>query len=337
MMMTEMVIETSVQYVHLTRLIAREDYIKFTRRESTKTYIVNRYGKATHQNIRRMEQLRKTKARLSSLAFLRRCRDQRVVPLSLQLKHHINTEVSRRILRRASSALLRERIRHIRRRLDTVTKELFHLHQLLSGTLTSLDWDLVDSWTMAEACTLQATTTTKHKRKFEHLHGIQHPEDQIDANKVVINLSNKDLEPAAVSILSKGLNYAQTTSIKSNMKDFISGIEQAIHHLPTETAEEIRQEASRIIRLAKPQRTNTSKAEREALRTLRNDDSITILPADKGNATVILSSTDYKSKIISLLDDHVYKKLLYDPTSKTEKQTASLIKGSALQKRPRRS
>jgi len=28
-MMTEMVIETSVQYVHLTRLIAREDYIWF--------------------------------------------------------------------------------------------------------------------------------------------------------------------------------------------------------------------------------------------------------------------------------------------------------------------
>jgi len=41
MMMTEMDIETSVYYVHLTRLIAREDYIKFTRRESTKTYIIN--------------------------------------------------------------------------------------------------------------------------------------------------------------------------------------------------------------------------------------------------------------------------------------------------------
>jgi hypothetical protein len=39
MMMTEMDIETAVYYVHLTRLIAREDFIKFTRRESTKTYI----------------------------------------------------------------------------------------------------------------------------------------------------------------------------------------------------------------------------------------------------------------------------------------------------------
>jgi hypothetical protein len=36
--MTEMDIETSVYNVHLTRLIAREDFIKFTRRESTKTH-----------------------------------------------------------------------------------------------------------------------------------------------------------------------------------------------------------------------------------------------------------------------------------------------------------
>jgi hypothetical protein len=38
MMMTEMDIETSVYYVNLTGLIAREDFIKFTRREITKTY-----------------------------------------------------------------------------------------------------------------------------------------------------------------------------------------------------------------------------------------------------------------------------------------------------------
>jgi hypothetical protein len=46
-MMTEMDIETSVYYVHLTRLIAREDFIKFTRRESTKDYnAIKTYGGA---------------------------------------------------------------------------------------------------------------------------------------------------------------------------------------------------------------------------------------------------------------------------------------------------
>jgi hypothetical protein len=37
MMMTEMVFKTLVQYGHLTRLITREDYVKFSRRESSKT------------------------------------------------------------------------------------------------------------------------------------------------------------------------------------------------------------------------------------------------------------------------------------------------------------
>jgi hypothetical protein len=38
MRMTEMVFETLVQCGHLTWLIAREDDIKFSRRESSKTY-----------------------------------------------------------------------------------------------------------------------------------------------------------------------------------------------------------------------------------------------------------------------------------------------------------
>jgi len=39
-MMTEMDIVTSVYFVNLTRLIARKDFIKFTRRENTMTYIL---------------------------------------------------------------------------------------------------------------------------------------------------------------------------------------------------------------------------------------------------------------------------------------------------------
>jgi len=38
MMMTEMALETSVSYRHLTQLIAREDFIEFSRHESSRTY-----------------------------------------------------------------------------------------------------------------------------------------------------------------------------------------------------------------------------------------------------------------------------------------------------------
>jgi len=62
---------------------------------------------------------------------------------------------------------------------------------------------MVDNWTTAQACTIQATTTTKQKRKVEYLHGIQHPVDKIEASKLVTNLLDKDLEPVAISFLAK--------------------------------------------------------------------------------------------------------------------------------------
>jgi hypothetical protein len=142
----------------------------------------------------------------------------------------------------------------------------------------------------------------------------------------VVNLTDKAIEPAAVKILSKGVNYAQTTNPKNNLKDIISGVERAIQHLPAETAEEIRQGTSRILRQSEPQKKNTARAEREALQTLREDREITVLPADKGNAAVILRSKDYDSKIRAILNDPLYTKLTADPTSKTERRTTAFIK-----------
>jgi NADH:ubiquinone oxidoreductase subunit D len=135
----------------------------------------------------------------------------------------------------------------------------------------------------------------------------------------VVSLTYKALDPAAVKILSKGLNYAHTTSLKNNLKDVISRVEQAIQHLPTETAEEIQQERSRILRQSECQKKNTSKAEHEVLQALWVDREITVLPADKGNTAVILLSKDYDNKIRAILSNPLYTKLTADPTSKTER------------------
>lgn len=43
----------------------------------------------------------------------------------------------------------------------------------------------------------------------------------------------KDFQVTTAGILSRGLNFAQTLGLKANLKDFISGVERAIQHLPT--------------------------------------------------------------------------------------------------------
>ena len=50
--------------------------------------------------------------------------------------------------------------------------------------------------------------------------------------------------------------------------------------------------------------------ERQAINRLKNDDSIVIAKADKGNVTVVLDKVDYDSKIVENLNDEAtYKKL----------------------------
>jgi hypothetical protein len=53
----------------------------------------------------------------------------------------------------------------------------------------------------------------------------------------MINLPNKELDPAASSILAKDLNFAHTTNPTSNIRDIISGVERAVMGLSTESAE----------------------------------------------------------------------------------------------------
>jgi hypothetical protein len=107
-------------------------------------------------------------------------------------------------------------------------------------------------------------------------------------------------------------------------------VEKAVQDLPAETAEEVRQETVRIIKSAAKPNNNLTGAERAALKTLRENTDLTILPADKGNATVILSTTEYKQKIMALLEDPSYRKLKKDPTDSTERKTNLLLKASTL-------
>jgi len=90
-------------------------------------------------------------------------------------------------------------------------------------------------------------------------------------------------------------------------EDTLAGVEKAVHSLPVEMAEEARQETVRIIKSSSRPRDNLTRAEREALKTLKNNTNLTILQADNGNATAVLNTVDYKQKITSLLEDPSYR------------------------------
>jgi hypothetical protein len=91
-------------------------------------------------------------------------------------------------------------------------------------------------------------------------------------------------------------------------------MEKSIMALPEETAEEIRQETVRNLKGSNKPTDNLTGTERRALRALKSNKTLTVLPADKGNAAVVLCTSDYNQKITALLEDKTYKKVKKDPT-----------------------
>ena len=60
---------------------------------------------------------------------------------------------------------------------------------------------------------------------------------------------------------------------------------------------------------------NLAKNVKQALKRLKNDENIVILPADKGRVTVVMDKEDYHDKMNYLVNDkQTYQKLKQDPT-----------------------
>jgi len=71
---------------------------------------------------------------------------------------------------------------------------------------------------------------------------------------------------------------------------------------------------------------NITKEQQEALKSLKEDNSIMALLADKGHASVILDADTYQAKMSALIDSGPYQLLNKDPTDRlTQKLSEKLL------------
>ncbi|BHF83612.1 hypothetical protein SprV_0902675500 [Sparganum proliferum] len=121
---------------------------------------------------------------------------------------------------------------------------------------------------------------------------------------LVHNLSSKELTKEQVQVLRYEASFNTADAKPVNM---IAAVESVINQ--TEAAEEtkslIRHQVSSLLMTHKP-REILPKVERDALRELKADKDIVIVPADKGRSTVVLDRTDYLQKAKDLLEDRQF-------------------------------
>ncbi|XP_072401602.1 uncharacterized protein [Diabrotica undecimpunctata] len=200
----------------------------------------------------------------------------------MKLSFHKKNQKTKNILRRASLALIRESIHDTRREIDQINSRLLKLHLILGNTLHPVLWNILDTLSNFRAETNADLTKTKQIKKFERLSLEQQPREtpQQDTCKLVYNFSNFTLDEATKSVLSKGFNFAVAPA-RIPIENIICEVESSITNIPSDTAETIRQDVSRILRTAKPPKRNITHEEKEALNSLRKNKEIIVLPADK--------------------------------------------------------
>nr|VZI35754.1 unnamed protein product [Spirometra erinaceieuropaei] len=138
----------------------------------------------------------------------------------------------------------------------------------------------------------------------------------------VVNLSKRDLSSTEISLLSKGIRFSHTDAAPT---DFLANLESLLltSDVPDDMCADIRSCATGLLRQRKHHQTLPTE-EKKALRSLKTDNKIVIMSADKGGATVIMDKVDYVNKANQIFDDReAYAPLAADPT---KKQAATIKK-----------
>ncbi|KAJ8914806.1 hypothetical protein NQ315_014551 [Exocentrus adspersus] len=277
---------------------------------SYRQYLRERYGPETVQNFKKLEVLSTKYAQsANSLTFLHKCREQNLIPRGLRLKTTIQSEKANRIIRRAEESLVREQIQFHRRNKVMLNTNINTVNNIIWNTVNEVDFNrinnCVDNSYNRPYITIKRSQTNKFKslvREKQEKELNQINNNQSFINRTVINLSSKMLNTSQKLILSKGLNFALTPKDVPTL-DIITSIEETCQKLSEDVSNEFRIRSKMILEKPLKIKSNISKEEMLALKELKNDKDIKILPADKGNATVIMNTGDYNSKISNLITE----------------------------------
>ena len=145
---------------------------------------------------------------------------------------------------------------------------------------------------------LSSVSKARLQTKFDRLlkkRRVNNPTDE----RWVINMSSKVLSTPQKSILGKGLNFAPAPK-RIPVPQLVAAVEQGLKSLPILPAEKVPHRVMGILRSARPPPSNITPEECIALKELKKDKDILILPADKGRATIILDRSEYEEKTTTL-------------------------------------
>ena len=171
----------------------------------------------------------------------------------------------------------------------------------------------------------ELTTSNTNNETSMEVHNIDKP--VLDNHNIwVRNLSKIPLTDAEERLLAHGPNFSVVPR-EPPILEYITAIEKSCTQLQQGKAEELRGEIKAILKkisTSRPNKSNITKEEHQAMRKLKKDENRMVLTADKGVSLVVLDKEEYIQKANLLLHQPNYKTLTSDPTKHKNKLIALL-------------
>ena len=149
------------------------------------------------------------------------------------------------------------------------------------------------------------------RNKFQKFNKLKRNKQKVSVTNSVVNFSSHVLNDTEKFVLSLGLDYVITPK-KVNPFDIITKVEHIINKIPPKDQIALRNDVIHLIKKRNRRNdiiSNLNAKQFIALKNLRNDKSIHITRADKGNVTVIMNKSDYLNTINTVLTKEQYDKL----------------------------
>ena len=261
---------------------------------------------------------------LRQLWFNHRCKDHGLVPAGLKLKSH------RRLSRSSKPPAdwSKRGKNDCHRRLKRYNNKRQQLHDKLNQLIAT---ELLDTiTTIADKRGNKATerARTGHQQKLTRLLRNKEQSRSKPDDNWIRNISSRPLDKNESRVLSYGLKHSVTPK-RLPTEAIVSSVEAALsrqRELPESTKDNIRSRIASTIQSASLHDSNLTKDEQHALKRLRNDKDIVILPADKGRVTVVMDKTDYHNKMDALVNaKQTYRELKRDPTPALHRKLSSTL------------
>ena len=142
----------------------------------------------------------------------------------------------------------------------------------------------------------------------------------------VVNLTDQPLEEEETKLLALGLKFSPSTE-KSSVAETSSGLESILKKLNPAVESAVTYDVANCLTNSKRRKSNLSGTQLKALKSLKaKSREVKILSADKGNAAVVMSNEQYKSKMEEHLGTDTYSLLKKDPTESLSRKLDVILK-----------